>query len=525
MVPPGVHTFSGMKISSIHLSTSSTTNPFSRASLSPEKWILSSQLSSIFRDHAYVLKSHGGDTADDTSWSNGRNQSTAGAGDDHVFSSKIDGFRNITESGDVDFLKGLDELDFDLDPDDDVEMADSFQDFIDSALEDSCYSFLTDRLTGGSSQQSHQGNGDIGKEEFLSSLCLRSAQVKASNSDLTSSLDERAPNTTCSVQAADQDTQLLDQVPTKRCSCMASEAAPRAVYSMAQVSQPVCTSPSTLVTNSKDSACSNCLQTRLTSDRPMSPLFIDTSFSECPQSLQSFSGDSVSAASETTHDPSDSDNDATDVMKWLSESQQSGDVYTDSLNWESDNKVFVLPDKPSCSLDLESFVDLDDYLDEDLPQQITPGCPCDHSPLYPATKDHSPLHPVTKDHSPLHPVIKDALIMSPLRLSFLEEQQDRKRCSSFGFHPHLSVSSNISHDARSSEASNMSPWNSPAWSVTDSSQLSPLGSTNLSGPAAPDSVFEDSSLKGQLDLLKLFSEDNVESLLLAESSAPTIRFV
>lgn len=398
-----------------------------------------------------------------------------------------------------------DELDFDLDPDDDVEMADSFQDFIDSALGDSGYSFLSDRLTGGSSQQPHHGIGGISKEEFLSSLCLRSAQVKASNSDLSSSPYERAPSSSWSVPAADQDNQLLDQVPTKRCSCMTSEAVHRAVYSMAQVSQPVCTSPSTLVTNSNDSSCRKCLQTRLTSDRLMSPLFIDTSFSECPQSLQSFSGDSVRTESVTTNDSADSDTDTTDIMKWLSETQQSGDLYTDSLNWESDNKVFVAPDNRSCSLDLESFVDLDDYLDEDLPQQITPGCPCDHSPL--------------------HPAIKDAVIMSPLRLSFLEEQQDRKRCSSFGFIPNLSMSSNISHDGRSSESSNMSPWHSPAWSVTDSSQLSPLGSMNLSGPTAQNSIFEDSSLKGQLALLKLFSEDNVESLLLAESSAPTIRFV
>lgn len=107
MVPPWGHTFSGMKISSIHLSTSSATSPFSMAPLSPEKWIHSSQLSSIFSDHTYVLKSHGGGPADDTTWSHGGNQSTAGTGDDDVFGSRVDGLHNIAENGDVDFLKGL----------------------------------------------------------------------------------------------------------------------------------------------------------------------------------------------------------------------------------------------------------------------------------------------------------------------------------------------------------------------------------------------------------------------------------
>ncbi|CAG5122948.1 unnamed protein product [Candidula unifasciata] len=497
MVPRGVHAFSGMKIVPIHQPSSTLTKSFS-SSLSSEKWISSSQLSSILSDHAYVLRPPDGGLEDDMAWSNGGNEPSVSVDKgNEVFSRRMIGLQNTTECGDADFLSGLDDLDFDLEPCEDVDMAESFQEFIDSALEDSCCSF-----SGESTQQPELGVEDISKEEFLSSLCLRSTQVQASNSDLQSSLCEKAPDSSCSVMSADEDAQLLDAVPTKRCCCMVSQTFPTTVYSMARdgLQSLVRTSPSSLVTNISDNSCRNCLENRLTARRVMSPLFIDTSFGECSQSLQSSSGDYVDTSVFGQDSSGTDDNsDTTDVTAWLTESPQSN-CYTDCLNESCDNIVFAMSENSTSSLDLESFVDLDDYMDEDLQQRRALGYPCDNSQLHPANKDTQ-------------------------QTSLLEKQQNHKRYSSFEFSPHFSFCQSVSPGSRRSESSNLSPCSSPAWSVTDASQLSPLGSLHPSESGPLDNIEEDFSLKGQLALLNLFSEENAESLLLAESSVPTIRFM
>lgn len=441
----------------------------------------------------------------------------------HAASSKITYFFFISFTDDLNFCPE------DLDPCSDFEMEDSIEDFIDSALEKT---YPSDRYPHSSGDHTGLTCKDaviFSKEEFLASLELRPAQG-ISNAELWS------PSVTCKSQidstasvneaelymssSVSNGTQLMNSIPRKECSCLDVKDVTKAVYSTAhslnEDSVRIC--PSTLNASRSDGRCRDCSPGRHPSERLFLPLFVQISGVNSELS-QNPSGDCVHMRSESP----DFDKDTADIMKWLKDSQHSEErPYNDhiscALSGGQEGRASTLReidrgDFTLSSMDLETFVDLDDFLNK-----TTSG-----SSQEEVARDHSLQRTSDRlEHNGVEPSR-----FSQLKLSFLEEQPeyirqiDRQR---------LGSDSNLFSEVfpRDQKSSATSSCVSPAWSLADSTVLSmspsPLTSMDLPVTLHSEDSVEESSPRSQLALLKLFSDENALSLFLSDSDASVSRF-
>lgn len=534
MAPPGVNSFydhldSIMTFGSCFspFSSSYTSSLMSPLSLKPALSPLSSRsfsygLSVIHSDHDYVIKPAAPESAqfaddatasDITTSPDGSNSacvdegSCQAPGSDAMLSSAADldstGDDNIA---DTDFLPDLDSIDFsltDLDPCSDMAMEDSFQEFIDSALDKSSATFY------GNDEEAAVMKPETGaviynKEDFFHMLGLRpTGQVTT------------ATPTSCS-------TQTLEAVPTKKTSCSGTEASTSTVYSTAYNRQhhAVQTSPSTQGVRRNYAPSSSPHVLLIPSSLElMTPLTIDTSFDislECPREL-SPQGDDVTMAENSGETCDDSD--TNEFLKWLHDANE---IKTNDDNNNEINLGGLMASSTvtgnysqravESELDLESFIDLDDYI----------------------TDSTTPYPEVTS----MAPSISDGLVahrkyqkaVSDLKLSLLtefsfrfteNERQKNDAVSDYSTVPTQRCNSSRTSPAvpHSKHSLGYKTWPS---SVSGSPFHSPLSarSTDISSVSPLDDHD-----RTHLSMLDLFSEENAPSLLHIEMSDQDIGFM
>lgn len=430
-----------------------------------------------------------------------------------------------------------DDLNFsfdDLNPCCEVAMEDSFQEFIDSALEQSYSTSLDDLSADSESSTSSQDAVILSKEQFLAMLELQPTQQddNANNNVLSQSstllgTGSCPDNIICSsdgpvLKIADLSTPKVymenvnhnDQVPTRQCSCLCFESEFKAVYSIAhpinQESMMTCSSASSL---RKKDDCTECSETGLASEVRMSPLFVDNISGCVSGSFQSSPKDCIDDVMEEDT-LQRTDRDTADIMTWLNESQQEFQqqyIDNNNINQTHTDDLLAGSDFPnqntmaSSPLYLESFVDLEHFEIKTSDKEEHPHT--GHTCLGPA--DHSQSDSISSCNS------------SQLKLSVFTERAD---CFSHTY-PESSLSEMLS--PHSSEVSHNAF--SPALSITDSNQslFSPqqLRSMDLSFSSNYDDELCETAGESPLALLNLFSDENATSLLHTDSAVPSIRFM
>uniref|UniRef100_A0A0B7AYR7 Uncharacterized protein n=1 Tax=Arion vulgaris TaxID=1028688 RepID=A0A0B7AYR7_9EUPU len=552
MAPPGVNTlFDPLDIMTFPsvfipvLPRSESTSVFSsllqplpqKVSSLPESSFI---LSSIHSDHDYVIKSHMNkeyglsvDTDDYCDQAVGDNNSSSSGGGDAMLSRCAVDFEKVSTEGiDTDFLIDLDDLNFNLDgldPYCEVAMEDSFQDFIDSALEQS-YSSLLNNISTCNDKQPHGTEAVIlNKEQFLSTLNLRPTQENTNSDECWSSpstsqsassssfsSNSLFSNTTTYVNCHktsnlnNNNSSSCNSIPTRQCSYLEFESVFKAVYSTAHPQECVRICPSNLITNTTERTnIRDCRPLNSTPDIVMSPLFIDTSLSGVTTKSFKSSDDSLDITMEEDNQWR-LDQETVDIMTWLSEGQQEDyQQYSDSNNniihSERVNKVSHFADTPNYSslatpsLDFESFVDLDDLETE--------------------TQQSDPDYMLQQTNKQSKNSITN--------VDFTDHFTSR---TTFPHSSDSDIQSEISFQGKLSPvSSDLSYCNiSPAWSRTDSfhSLVSPhpLTIMDLSSSNFDDDT-DDNSMKSPFALLNLFSDENATSLLHTDSTVPNIRFI
>lgn len=461
--------------------------------------------------------------------------------DDAMLSSAVDSEKLAEEGTDTDFLKDLDDLTFTFDdPCCEVAMEDSFQDFIDSALDQSSYPpFLSD---ASDDKPVHcQSAVILNKEQFLETLQLKPAQEhgdawatqSASFLPNTFSINRLASTNKTSVDVSSNQSQnhnakpasFCDMIPTRQCSCVDSVF--KAVYSTAHPPQRDCvrTCPSTLVTCRNFENNDYLIPQSQTPETSTPPVFIDLS----PRQLSDTSQVSTLECLSITIDDDTAqkmDNDTADIMKWLSESQHGQPQHSSDSNNNNTSHGVSINESVSfsteisqqssfvaSSFDFESFVDLDDLETEmtDRNEKCTQNYPCERTVTYQSKVD------------------KSGPYISQLKLSLLTEHLNFSTK-----HPHGSLSDAYSDssliDKLSPKCSDLSYCDfSPSWSRTDSTQsaVSPatLASMDVSLSSNLDDTTDDSLAKSPFALLNLFSDENATSLLHNDTAMPNLRFM
>ncbi|BFZ09980.1 hypothetical protein BsWGS_13018 [Bradybaena similaris] len=446
--------------------------------------------------------------------------------------------KGVGEStADTDFLKDLDDLDFsfdDLNPCSEVAMEDSFQEFIDSALDQSYSTSLHDMSPDKELSTSGQDAVILSKEQFLALLELKPTQQDNNvNNNILSQSSTLIGTGSCPdsiicssdgpvSKVADLSTPKVytkdvnhnDQVPTRQCSWLCFESEFKAVYSIAhpinQESVMTCSSASSL--RNKDD-CTECSETGLASEVRMSPLFVDNISGCVSGSLQSSPKDCIDVVMEEDT-LQRTDRDTADIMTWLNESQQEFQqqvIDNNNIDQTHTDELLAGLEMPNQNtmarspLYLESFVDLEHFEIETSDKEAHPHTdhPCQ------GLADHSKCDSISSCNS------------SQLKLSVFTEHTD---CFSHTY-PESSLSEMLSPN--SSDFSHNAF--SPALSISDSNQspFSPqqLRSMDLSFSSNYDDELCETAGKSPLALLNLFSDENATSLLHTDSTVPSIRFM
>ncbi|XP_013076051.2 uncharacterized protein LOC106062329 [Biomphalaria glabrata] len=491
MAPPGVNSFfdhmdtlSAFGPCYYHSPFSIAPKPSLQPLMSPPaiKATLSSPLSSsrvetdilsILSDHDYTSKPSGGlrrgvadvkeECSEDEAESSLDNGSSSG---DAMLSSAADFSNEIV--ADTDFLQELDSLDFtDLDPCTDVAMEDSFQDFIDSVLDKSRPPFF-----GGDDSDSIQHEAVIlNQEEFLGFLGLQPAG---------SSIVVQPDVSLCKPDIVCPDIPVPSEaVPTKKCSsCSQWETVSRVVYSSAS-SHTYTTVPARSDNNVTIKQSRFPLSTlSVMSPKQMLPLTIDTSFDFASELSGQLCGQVEDVAMQDAVKQQGSEDDATrDLLNWLQEDPIEPRVSNSAA--EQQKQLIVL----APSLDLESFVDLEDFVqDSSCPQML--------------------VHQNNDATSNCNGYLK---------FSFLSTDRHSQH---FGYNEDI-VGSSCVKSSLDYYSSPDSPVSSRSWPCSNTASPS-------SSPSA-SSVDLSSAESTQLALLNLFSEENASVLHSIEDS--DLRFI
>ncbi|CAG5117364.1 unnamed protein product, partial [Candidula unifasciata] len=424
----------------------------------------------------------------------------------------------------------------DLNPCCEVAMEDSFQDFIDSALEQSYSTFLHELSPDNETSSSSCTDTVIfSKDQFLAALELRPVQNNSNSSNMLSpsstpvdvgccsdsatrsssvSVAETADSSTPKVYT--QDSSSNDQVPTRQCSCMGFVSESKAVYSVAhstnQESLMTCSSTSAL---SKGDDCTECSQSGLTSEVRMSPLFVDPFSGSICCSSQLYQQDGMYIVMEEDS-LQKTDRDTAGIMTWLNDSQQvfrQQYGHTNGISPEHSQDVIAGTELSNqnttitSSMDLETFADLEDVEVE-------------------ATDKEPHTHTCQKPENPSN-CFSNSPCISRLKLSAFTERVESigKLTQSFCSYTYPESSELLSPSSSYVAHNDFSP----ALSIPDSNQspFSPqhLRSMDLSFSSNYDDAIFDTSVKSPLALLNLFSDENAASLLHADSTVPSFRFM
>ncbi|XP_059146110.1 uncharacterized protein LOC131933345 [Physella acuta] len=500
MAPPGVNSFydyldnimttgSSCYLSSSKLSVIGSLSPSSFkpsfGPLSPSTYSIG--LSVIHSDHDYVIKpaqvtcQSRSDVAEKLSPADDESNCVG----DAMLSSAAD-FGNLADDNMTgsDFLQDLDNIDFslaDLDPCSDMTMEDSFQDFIDSAIDKSVQPFFGADMDGEAPQP--HNTVIYNKEEFLHRLGLTPTPTPDVQAHLVS------PNSEPSHPTLHSSPFTSDLIPTKKGSCSCSETTSCVVYSTAHSQHIVQTCSSTVKSSNP---LHKGVNLQLYSHEPMTPLTIDTSFTDLPETFHIDLDNSTHSDDET--DMCTEDSETVEFLKWLHDDPDHDKDINNNNSApvvspvSSDNRI---PE----SVDFESFVNLEDLASADSISLPTPQS---------VDSQTSPQSPQDKTHP-------------HLRFSFIPESHY--------------TSKNLKTDSLSS-GSPYTIQNSPFHAVSDycSTQKWP-SSAHTSPSASPSSIsstdymWVSSTESQQLSLLSLFSDENAPALLQSECSLPEIRFI
>ncbi|CAL1546976.1 unnamed protein product [Lymnaea stagnalis] len=532
MAPPGVNSFYDhldtiMTFGSCFspFSSSYSSSLMSPSSLKPALSPMSSRsfsygLSVIHADHDYVIKPVVAESArpvgDVTTRLEGGTSACVeeggcpAPGSDAMLSSAADfestGEDNIT---DTDCLPDLDSIDFsltDLDPCSDMAMEDSFQEFIDSALDKSSETFYGNDEEAAAAPRRETEAVVYNKEDFFHVLGLRPAGQTATVATPTSS-----------------STQTLEAVPTKKSSCSGAETFPSIVYSTAcnRHHHTVQTSPSTRGAH-RNIAPSSPQVLLIPSLEFMTPLTIDTSFDIGQEFPGEFSRQAEDVTMVETSGETCEDSETHEFLKWLHDAHEpktndanNNEIYAGCLlaaSMETGNSQKAVE---SPELDLESFIDLDDYIADSTTSYTGVAATATHAEQM---SDSIVFARQTSQDG-----------VSDLKLSFLSEL-------SYRFHENERLQNDAGFDFRIKTLQHChSSQSSPVGSHSVSSHGYRTWPSSESGSPAPSPISlkstDPSSVShlayrdgAHLAMLDLFSEENAPALLHIEMSDQDIRF-
>lgn len=389
------------------------------------------------------------------------------------------------------FFKFPDCIDFslaDLDPCSDMTMEDSFQDFIDSAIDKSVQPFFGADMDA--DVPPPHNTVIFNKEEFLHRLGLTPTPTPEASVDLVSANTEPS----YPVPSLHSSPFTSDLIPTKKGSCSCSETTSCVVYSTAHSQHIVQTCSSTVKSSN---SLNKGVNLKLFSHEPLTPLTVDTTFTDLPETFHIGLDNATPSDDET--DMCTEDSETVEFLKWLHDDpDQDKDINNNSATVASPVASPICADNriPE-SVDLESFVDLEDLASADS---------ISHPTQQSVDSQTSPQSPQDKPHP-------------HLRFSFIPESHYTSQKMKTDFEHLPSGSPYIDQ-------------NSPFHTVSDycSTQKWP-SSAHTSPSVSPSSISSNdymwvsSTESQQLSLLSLFSDENAPALLQSECSLPEIRFI